>query len=428
MSRVLRPLPLLRQSPLRSLRPSSTFFRIPHRSFHIKKGYLKVQHVKIKHPVRFRQLVNTIFLRSKSVLTRRYRLLGSTLRPLAYLGLTSIVLLWLLTDDEEEEHAPEVREKRKGEDSVEDDTIFIPLGFPYKLPRRYYKGTDPEWQSFIQLSKDRKLCNFLKNQLAGLVGQIGSIPSFQNALGENNKPRKFWIDIDFPQGPPPEYERKGLDIGEDHISWTTRPVHPLHYSTLQTALWPASLASSIWASQKTFASLQISKITNALAFHLSPEAPEAEKSNPPDLQLQKAAQQGGPQKHDSTSESDADMPPGSSTFNKESDESLTKNGSSDRSRLLPITPTIPDLGGDALSAVDAFKSTFARTWQPAQTPPERGTVMFSGLIELVGPKGIAVLDVRAVGGVKFPLLPGVFNQESKFRKAVHDNTVRRLGV
>lgn len=90
------------------------------------------------------------------------------------------------------------------------------------------------------------------------------------------------------------------------------------------------------------------------------------------------------------------MPPGSSTFNKESDESLTKNGSSDRSRLLPITPTIPDLGGDALSAVDAFKSTFARTWQPAQTPPERGTVMFSGLIELVGPKGIAVLDVRAV--------------------------------
>lgn len=44
-----------------------------------------------------------------------------------------------------------------------------------------------------------------------MVGQlVGSMPVFQNVLGENNKPRRFWIDIDFPDGPPPEYERKGF--------------------------------------------------------------------------------------------------------------------------------------------------------------------------------------------------------------------------
>lgn len=51
------------------------------------------------------------------------------------------------------------------------------------------------------------------DQLAGLVGQyIGAVPQVQAVLGGNSKPRKFWIDIDFPQGPPPEYERKGFVI------------------------------------------------------------------------------------------------------------------------------------------------------------------------------------------------------------------------
>lgn len=34
----------------------------------------------------------------------------------------------------------------------------------------------------------------------------------QRILGKGNKPRKFWIDIDFPDGPPPEYERKGCVV------------------------------------------------------------------------------------------------------------------------------------------------------------------------------------------------------------------------
>lgn len=68
----------------------------------------------------------------------------------------------MLIDDEEDEEA-EVEEERTSEEIKEDDTIFIPLGFAYKLPQRFYKGTDPEWQSFVQLSKDKKLCEFLKS-------------------------------------------------------------------------------------------------------------------------------------------------------------------------------------------------------------------------------------------------------------------------
>lgn len=152
------------------------------------------------------------------------------------------------------------------------------------------------------------------------------------------------------------------------------------------------MASSLWASQKTLLSLQISKIRSALGLISDSEALETKKNNPSEGQLQEVAQERGAQKEEHASESDGEMPPGSSSFHKGSVESLTKNGSSDRSRSLPI----PDFGGDTLSAMNAFKSTFSQTSSPANTPPERGTVLFSGLVELVGPKGIAVLDVHAV--------------------------------
>ena len=43
-------------------------------------------------------------------------------------------------------------------DEHEDDTFFIPLGFAYELPKQFYKGSDPEWQSFIALSKSEHRC------------------------------------------------------------------------------------------------------------------------------------------------------------------------------------------------------------------------------------------------------------------------------
>ncbi|KAL8918013.1 MAG: hypothetical protein Q9208_007611 [Pyrenodesmia sp. 3 TL-2023] len=316
------------------------------------------------------------------------------LSPKAY-SILGVAVFALLTDDEEDEEDA-VDEDDQNKEGVEDNTIFIPLGFAYKLPRSYYKGTDPEWQSFVELSKNKKLCEYLKNQLTGMVGQyVGSMPPFQKVLGEKHKPRKFWIDIDFPQGPPPEYERKGLEWGDDYIRWSTRPVHPLHYSKLQKALWPASLASSVWASQKTLVSLQYDRIKNILAYPAGSEAPSSEEDSPPSMQLQKLSEQTKPSKQESASESNGDFPPEAPTFRKALGEPPSKTGLSDRSRFLPVTPTIPTLGTDTVSAVDAFKETFARTWRPAHAPPERGTVIFSGLVELVGSDGFVVLDVRA---------------------------------
>lgn len=137
-------------------------------------------------------------------------------------------------------------------------------------------------------------------------------------------------------------------------------------------------------------SLQYTRLKSVLDFSSDSRAARKEDSNTPDLQVQELPQQGTtPQKQKSAPESDSDMPTGSSLFNN------AEHGSSDLSKLLPLLPTLPDVSDDMASAVDAFRVTFARTWRPANAPPERGTVIFSGMIELIGPKGVAVLDVRA---------------------------------
>ncbi|KAL8703869.1 MAG: hypothetical protein Q9201_002958 [Fulgogasparrea decipioides] len=396
MLRILRTLPFLRQPFPRSL-PSHQLIRsTPRRSLVDQHGLVKVQHVRIKQRRRFQGLA--------------YRFLNYV----AYTSLIYVTLGLLLEEDDEEEdsgsHTDENEQHGEKDLKVsdtgdvdaakptknEEDAIFIPLGFAYQLPRQFYKGTDPEWQSFVKLSHDKNLCNSLKHQLAGLVGRhVGPSPSIEQVLGKGNKPVKFWLDIDFPDRPPPEYERKGIEITEDHIAWTTRPVHPLHYKKLQQALWPTSIASSVWASYKTIASLQYAKLKKHLNLPLNSETSNTSDSNAAELDLRNVHQRMSPEKQKSAPESESEKHTESSNASKSPGQPSTGSWSSDLSKKLPSWPAVPGLDDEIASAMTAFGKTFARTWQPASPPLERGTAVFSGFVELVGPKGVAVLDVVA---------------------------------
>lgn len=48
-------------------------------------------------------------------------------------------------DEDEEDLVPEI---------MPDDALFIPLGLAHQRPQTYYKGTDPEWQSFLTFASD----------------------------------------------------------------------------------------------------------------------------------------------------------------------------------------------------------------------------------------------------------------------------------
>lgn len=52
-------------------------------------------------------------------------------------------------DEEEDDNDEETRE-------YDEDSIFIPLGWARLVPRRFYRGSDPEWVEFKKLSQDTK--------------------------------------------------------------------------------------------------------------------------------------------------------------------------------------------------------------------------------------------------------------------------------
>ena len=65
-----------------------------------------------------------------------------------------------ITEAEEERHGDVATahggEAEEEEDEwSEEDSWFIPLTWAAKLPRIYYKGSDPEWQEFRKVAKDQ---------------------------------------------------------------------------------------------------------------------------------------------------------------------------------------------------------------------------------------------------------------------------------
>ncbi|KAL9043186.1 MAG: hypothetical protein Q9214_003580 [Letrouitia sp. 1 TL-2023] len=333
---------------------------------------------------------------------------GFTVKTLLYgtLGLAVLAIL----DDEDDEDEVTVRQvaeavegiQKEGEEAQlskrnnEDDTYFIPLGLPYQLPKEYYKGSDPEWERFVQLSKNREQRERIKNNLAGLVGWcVGELPSLQQILGKEMIPRKFWIDIDYPEILPPEYEQRGLEITEEHIAWTTRPVDPFNYNLLHNALRPTPLVLSFWAGFRTMLSLQIAKLKGLSGISIGQETKNSDSMESTEEQFKRLFPRPSRDRQGSIPDGLDERSVSSSSESSNAENSSIRRQLPNDSGTLPLTST-SGVVGDLSIAIDVFKQTLGKTWKPAHKPVIKGSVLFSGLVEVVGPKGLAVFDVFAL--------------------------------
>ena len=68
----------------------------------------------------------------------------------------------------------ESEEEMKVPDEMPEDAIFIPIWFPKAKPQYFYKGSDPEWQSYTAFARDREK----RNKVRG----TWSIPSRMDRL------------------------------------------------------------------------------------------------------------------------------------------------------------------------------------------------------------------------------------------------------
>ncbi|KAK0658026.1 hypothetical protein B0T16DRAFT_363347 [Cercophora newfieldiana] len=293
------------------------------------------------------------------------------------------------------------------------DDVFIP--FPLttrRLDPQPYRGTDPEWQEFVRIAKDKDLQTKLKQNLANSVLQAArKNPVLTMRTGKEIQIRRYWMDVDYPYVAPPEYEASGLKFTDEYIEWTKQPVDSFTAKLLDRVLWPTPMASSFWALGTAIVGHKTAEIARYFGISTaSPEAPPSSTnaSSPGPLpsshnpQIQKAldrmrrnsTRNPGEVRDPSSMTLDAPEPPRGKTPAPASDKTptSTENAQPAGDRFWG-EDKVKSAVSTGFSPWKVFMKQFGKTWTPIHPEPPRGSVAFSGLVELDSTKCWVVVDV-----------------------------------
>ena len=282
-----------------------------------------------------------------------------------------------------------------------DDDLFIPLTWGKKMPRTFYKGSDPEWQEFVKVAKDKKRHNDIQKELVQLVySNAREHPVIKMQLGQDAKIGKYWLDISFPDGPPPEYERSGLAFGDGYIAWARERIDGDTQFRLSRALWPKAAFESLWASTKVLAGINYRRAKQALGLEeADPFSPEERYRHAMDMMEKQS------QARERKEVGKAQLEPegnSSAVVGTSSSSSPQASGTpSDLSKILPWQLQVPLPNTSSTASTDApifvlvFRAALSKQWNPKAVEPPRGTFVVQGLVEVRGSRGRVLLDVKS---------------------------------
>jgi hypothetical protein len=252
--------------------------------------------------------------------------------------------------------------------------------------------------------------------------------------GNDIKLRRYWLDVDFPIAPPPEFERSGIEITDNFISWTTMPVDSLTVARLNAVLWPSAVTQASWSFSKVLLKQNFDNFCAAIGVQTKAQLEAQQKlvalkaqvdslqANMEALTAQRdslIAKRNATRSQKPDSKSNDDLPSGTSQSNQvpelpvepgssghggsmdKTSDSQTKGlvAASNRVKIDRPAPgnNQPSLAphSQILHAVMAFSSKLAQTWKPAKSMPPRGSLIVSGFVEIDSPKAWIVVDVIA---------------------------------
>ncbi|GAB1740885.1 hypothetical protein NU219Hw_g5961t1 [Hortaea werneckii] len=333
-----------------------------------------------------------------------------------------------VTDDEGEDE--------EGPFYADEESTFIPLTWATKLPRSFYKGSDPEWQEFVKVAKDKQRHRKIQDELVQVV-YTGATqhPTISRQLGGKDlKVGKYWLDISFPDGPPPEYERSGLEIGDGFIAWSQQKVSQEQQWRITRALWPTAALSSLWAAGKVLCGINFRRVKQALGLEGSdPFSPEERYRTAMQImekhqRAQERKQLGNPR---ASQTPDGGLPSGTATpgnligsaSSAAEESSLAEPQSNDPQqqqnsstkpdpniKKLPYNfPTLPlpstsltksTASTDLPIAMHVFSASLNKAWNPPanssqKAEPPRGSFVVQGLVEVRGSRGRILFDVQS---------------------------------
>ena len=159
-------------------------------------------------------------------------------------------------------------------------------------------------------------------------------------------------------------------------------------------LWPTTMAASLWGSYRVVFYLRLARIKDYLNIRSEPETVNPNLSGSL-FDFRRLANQKQESQPSPGVEGAPQVESGRATTAEATSKTSPKRALSNSTSALPPMPSLPEPGKDMSIAMKTFKRTLAKTWKGAPIPPERGTLLVSGLIEVEGSKAVCVLDVQA---------------------------------
>lgn len=300
----------------------------------------------------------------------------------------------------EEKQGDGVEVEDEGPLYADEDSTFVPLTWAQKMPRTYYKGSDSEWQEFVKVAKDSKRHKKIQNELVQIV-YTGTLqhPAISRQLGKEPKLGKYWLDISFPDGPPQEYERSGIEIGDGYVAWSMQKVTPENQWRVQRALWPKAAFDSVWATSKVLFGIQLRRVKQALGLEgRDPFSPEERYKHAVEMmQKQQAAKQ---RRNIGSAQTDPDSSPSAVLSSAASSPGAKATPAASEGKRLPWGIEVPmpptqQTSMDLPIAMHVFSHTLSKQWNPKKMEPPRGTFVVQGLVEVKGSRGRMMFDVQS---------------------------------
>ncbi|KAI5366068.1 hypothetical protein Slin15195_G075970 [Septoria linicola] len=298
-----------------------------------------------------------------------------------------------------------VEEEEVEEEEIEDDgyahpdSTFIPLTWSTKLPRTFYKGSDPEWQEFVKIAKDKQRHSKIQNELVQLVFRESvKHPGVARQLGKDTKIGKYWLDISFPDGPPQEYERSGIEIADTYIAWSPQKISPEDQWRLSRVLWPKAAADSLWATGKMLAGINYRRIKQALGWEgKDPFSPEERMRHAIEMHT-KQHQQNQSRKQVGQGQLEPNATPDAVSGGANIQPAKSTSDEAKKLRPWMLDVPMPKPGEDSMDvpiAMSVFQTTLMKQWNPKKVEPPRGTFVVQGLVEVRGQRGRMMFDVQS---------------------------------
>ncbi|KAA8574749.1 hypothetical protein EYC84_003999 [Monilinia fructicola] len=254
-------------------------------------------------------------------------------------------------------------------------------------------------------AKMPKLLDKLRADLAEFMRNFASKTTVLRAIaGRSMKTRRVWLDIDFPSTPPPSFERSGLEISDDAISWVTQPVDASTVYKIRNVLWPVALFHSSWSFVKVLAAEEFKSIAGIFGVQV-PTSP-AQQSMEQLLRSQKMIKEmngqqkvpGGIQGPLTAKDGPPQQPLGDKS--KELGGDAASPGKSNlKEDILPaLANSVKDIHSSFAKPIMAAKIKYVemtKKLRPKQNLHPRGSIKVSGFVEIEAERAFLVFDVIA---------------------------------